>query len=859
MIRLLLLLAFLASTSSNVHSQNCLNLNFVDYSTAPFNPNTCRYTIGGVSMRLYNLYDPQPMCQAQGPDDHPFFAVFKRTDLPLYQGPGILKIHQKVVGCGVPLFYIAYFSDGTTMGYNEVAEIDESIVTIDSILIGEIECGLAYLFNNALEWGVELSIQKFAEAPVLLEPLNEVTEKDTALFLTWAPVPNSSGYYLQVDTTDLFIEPIYKASINSTQKWVSGLEKNRTYYWRVGLPNGSCQDTIWSETWEFTTKIEVILYNHQVEVPSDHFVDSLKLSNLDFTYLVVADGTYTLSLKRNRGKFTIRNGSSEENYGILMDTMVEPNVWITRYTAPRSFQGNKILLDYKHDELHPTDFTLEFITKPVPVIFLHGLSSNGLMWGAARSSLIQHGWNEILLSSPSYPNDQSFYNSANLVPSYVQTKLDLLRNDGIFVNQVSLVGHSMGGLVSRKYLANYSDTKNINRLISINTPHSGSEIGNFVLSGSLDSIGLILANWVFGGKSNNISGTFNVNAGAINSLRVNSNEILNLISAPSADVPVHAIASDFTLCDNFNVTSGSRLLLALSRMSGILGAFAHFSVASACTWFESLIGTQNDGVVRLSSQFGGLDNPPLSNLLSGSSLGYSHLGITDNSSVTQSLLPNLLSKDPQSIDFSSSGFDPEILPPPFAPLTVDQRGGEVSIEISGINDHDTLHANNSYFLTVQGSEDVHGIMVLYYFFSTIDSVVVDTAYSQSHTFLLPNYNGFEGKMNVIVMGTDGMGNVDVDTLALYISQTTSTKEKSSINTDLSIFQNILKNTLIVKTQGQSIGHLLIVDVNGRVCIEENIETTFKEIDISSFRSGVYFASVRDGNRIYSKKIVVNMH
>lgn len=112
------------------------------------------------------------------------------------------------------------------------------------------------------------------------------------------------------------------------------------------------------------------------------------------------------------------------------------------------------------------------------VVLVHGLDEPGTVWDELAPALAADG---LSVARFEYPNDQAIAESAAMLYS----ALKRLRKQG--VESVDLVGHSMGGLVSRDVLtrttlyngdamgSSASGRPAIERLITIGTPNSGSD------------------------------------------------------------------------------------------------------------------------------------------------------------------------------------------------------------------------------------------------------------------------------------------------------------------------------------------------------------------------------------------------
>lgn len=109
---------------------------------------------------------------------------------------------------------------------------------------------------------------------------------------------------------------------------------------------------------------------------------------------------------------------------------------------------------------------------PRVVLLVHGLDEPGSIWDQLAPALYEAGHTTLRFE---YPNDQAIADSADLLDAALQ------RLDGLGVERVSVVAHSMGGLVTRDTLtrpAFIEDSRtpraSIDRLIAIGTPHEGS-------------------------------------------------------------------------------------------------------------------------------------------------------------------------------------------------------------------------------------------------------------------------------------------------------------------------------------------------------------------------------------------------
>jgi len=178
-----------------------------------------------------------------------------------------------------------------------------------------------------------------------------------------------------------------------------------------------------------------------------------------------------------------------------------------------------------------------------PVALLHGQWSSAATW---HWPLLADARFRVHAEDYSQTADRAFSVNVNcdhnVVDSAIRRALDKLNDDGYAGVQADVVGHSMGGILARLYMANraadYYKYRNlgqggVHKLITIDTPHLGSGIaclfqrfptipalGEFLVD-LLSEVGLC------------------VECGSVADLRPSSNEIQNLPATPP--VPVHAI------------------------------------------------------------------------------------------------------------------------------------------------------------------------------------------------------------------------------------------------------------------------------------------------------------------------------
>jgi pimeloyl-ACP methyl ester carboxylesterase len=451
----------------------------------------------------------------------------------------------------------------------------------------------------------------------------------------------------------------------------------------------------------------------------------------------------------------------DSNYnGYLFKYYVQPSVEAYSYFSPNGLLSNTdTVITYEIFDINAPEWVLAtFDVKKykVPVLMVHGLNSNGATWDNVENFLIANGYNPNHLIAPDVPNDQSFAINYPYVLAYIQVLLQTQRNQGINVNQVDVVGHSMGGLLGRYYLQSieYDTRQNINKLITINTPHAGSELANFVYDGMWDSAGVWLAEKL----------GININGGAMADLRVNSIAIENMNSSIEIDksrrAPIHTISTDFTGCDVLVATS---LLGTLGYAGSLFFDFGKHSLCGIGCLYDCFLGGEHDGVVRVFSQKGGLAVPYNSHYAGISGTG--HTFSLGNTTVHNQLL-TLLTVPTSSSLFTANGFNPISLPPPSLKSEDLAENSVIDISIQNLNNNDTIYASDTPALNILGTPSVTGILVAYIYENGF--IEYDSNFLNSCNFSIKIPFGYSGKIDIGVLGTDGFGTVDFESIRVHV-------------------------------------------------------------------------------------------
>lgn len=103
-----------------------------------------------------------------------------------------------------------------------------------------------------------------------------------------------------------------------------------------------------------------------------------------------------------------------------------------------------------------------------PILLIHGYGCSRACWWWLRAHLEAAGWSVATISL------EPIYTSIDDYVDPVARRVDEVLA-AIGATQLVLVGHSMGGLVSRAYLQRYGGAR-VARLVTLGTPHQGSEL-----------------------------------------------------------------------------------------------------------------------------------------------------------------------------------------------------------------------------------------------------------------------------------------------------------------------------------------------------------------------------------------------
>ncbi len=145
-------------------------------------------------------------------------------------------------------------------------------------------------------------------------------------------------------------------------------------------------------------------------------------------------------------------------------------------------------------EAGPEDRVKEIRLRRPPVLLVHGTGGSPETWNFFEPKLNQKKLFTIMradYSRDGFSNVGSLNDNYPVMDVYIpELKNNILINNRLVVTKVDVIGHSLGGLVVRKYcgVKPIDCEQQIHKLITLGTPHLGTEIANFFsgIRGTLD-------------------------------------------------------------------------------------------------------------------------------------------------------------------------------------------------------------------------------------------------------------------------------------------------------------------------------------------------------------------------------------
>ena len=327
---------------------------------------------------------------------------------------------------------------------------------------------------------------------------------------------------------------------------------------------------------------------------------------------LAADGASRVLILLDRKLSKIPTDECEYNYLWTLsedfgDLINESSLDKVTYLAPKDFPKNEkdkektiyAVLKYWRNGESAREVRVPIRIIRTPVVILHGLNDNYMCWWNIKHFLcdeegLYHGF-QVKLADYSSTNCASFLTNMHVVQERIDSVKWKCLNNGFVIEKADLVGHSMGGLLSRLHVQ-YVNNQDVHKVITANTPHSGSPLGDvFDRTPQMQLVAPI----------------FGFESPAILDLAENSyatDQLLNnkYLLSRMEGIPVHAITTNVENRDLMKTES--RLVWLASSAINIPPLKWLFDIGKALNlpYFLDVAFDMEDLIVPLSSQQGGL-------------------------------------------------------------------------------------------------------------------------------------------------------------------------------------------------------------------------------------------------------------
>jgi len=513
-----------------------------------------------------------------------------------------------------------------------------------------------------------------------------------------------------------------------------------------------------------------------------------------------------------------------------------------------------------------------------PVLMVHGVWSYVGSMKVLANYLVQSKLYDafqvknIFHNIPDHPeaiNSQITYN--NWVPDGIDALLKDCADKQISAGKVDLIGHSRGGIFARLYTQSAvgrSYRNDVNKLITLNTPHFGSQTANLILDRRILTptvagikvpieVGAIFRRFILEGNnykdpvnSNEIKYTDDKN-GAVE-LKVGSHAIDTVLNGPTRlleTVPKHAIMTrykfglgsraDFLKIIGINGINGLALyylpvlgrdILRLRIYLLMMGTKCAEGPIDDCLK-EMFDGEESDLVVPLISGKGGLSANALSDftqLYPGVNIGHSNknmgilapdaISVTEKPEVMERVLsllkdnPSKAVSAPSNSRFTKAHFGNTSLKYSFLKNLAGNPKPAGVLAPDAITFDDSLKnshhvAGDSLWFGVKG-DNIKTIIVSYES-PSMNNTWSDIRDSANGTFIFPIPKEASGKITAVAMGFNDNGLVALDTAFINVDLAAGVVLDSiRIVERNNLFEVAKKDSIIVAVKGYYSDHIV---------------------------------------------------
>jgi pimeloyl-ACP methyl ester carboxylesterase len=485
---------------------------------------------------------------------------------------------------------------------------------------------------------------------------------------------------------------------------------------------------------------------------------------------IAADGSKSTLFKiplssNSNNKVRIKEDPGAQDvakYGEFLDPKVDGDTIVVTYQHPSkpdmvSQLSRELTLEVFDEDLKTSKLEQKIEIVRPPLMFVHGLgpmiSSEGT-FGNMRNLLIntrKYVPEQIHLGS--YLGVIGFNRS---LPQIIAEKeiclYKCISQANISAGKIDYVGHSMGGILGRLCLQDPSYKDDINKLITVNTPHSGSPLGNLAKTLALVSdkrLASVLATLDY----------FDYNA--VYDLSVNSSGIRTLLNGSRINAKKVASYAIVTVSPppaiSYNLTKLGPIELLIA-----LGTFQlNKDISGVMKYLYA--NEENDWAVSKTSQIGGLTatNPPI--------LNQWHSSTSEPNTDVYLKVVSLLNADPDPVAkiFSSDGFHPNTISPPLGLLKMSgaQRVASGTLKITSPSSGTSFAIGSNVTLSLDHS-NIDSIMII---MGGLNKAMYSSviAHPSSFSFAVPDE--YVGLLKVYAIGKNSGGYAAIDSVELDIT------------------------------------------------------------------------------------------
>jgi pimeloyl-ACP methyl ester carboxylesterase len=252
-----------------------------------------------------------------------------------------------------------------------------------------------------------------------------------------------------------------------------------------------------------------------IEFPAPEFrvtADGVAASQFELDRVINPGSTCTNELKNPRPFFIDENrekiiSPERKKFGAIKVTAQDEHGLYFEYTHPTDLPPDgdvsrdvTIGIEYERESGgHVIWNSMVIHVYRPPVVMTHGLWADAESFAKMEKnfSSVSHDYPPDLLYRVDYSKDhanaKSFVENLAVAENGVAALLEQAAKKDFAIGKVDLVGHSMGGILSRLYVQGQYYGDDVRRIVTCNTPHAGSQMANWLLDEVWDPYGLACA------------------------------------------------------------------------------------------------------------------------------------------------------------------------------------------------------------------------------------------------------------------------------------------------------------------------------------------------------------------------------